>query len=127
MKKYLLLILSVTSLNAAFNNPLDFLMPSINSSVETNYCIEENNFEYLETITVSLESPRLLLLFSQKQANGLFTEAMNRLKIDAREKYGDNVAFINTTKVERNNLTLLFPIWYTEEIIISSDIIKFND
>ena len=126
MKKYLLLILCITSLNAKFNIA-DFFKPTINTSIETNYCIENNNFEYLETMTVSLKSPRILLFFSSKQENGLFTEAMNKLKTSARSKYSDNIAFINTTKVERNNLTLLFPIWYTEEIIISSDIVKLGN
>ena len=42
-------------------------------------------------------------------------------------KYGDKVAFINTTKVERNSLTIFFPIWYSEQIIISSDIIRLKD
>jgi len=123
--RYLLFILCFTTLNAAFSSPLDFMMPSINSSVATNYCIENNNFEYLETMTVSVKSPKLFLFFDVKQKNGLFTEVMNQLKKEARDKYGNNVAFINTTKVERNNLTIIFPILYTQEIIISADIIKF--
>tara|TARA_Y100001970_G_C14131377_1_gene801893 strand:+ start:197 stop:577 length:381 start_codon:yes stop_codon:yes gene_type:complete len=105
----------------------EFVQPTINSSVETNYCIDGNNYEFLETMTVSTKSPRFLLFFHREQENGLFIESMNQLKSNARAKYGDNVAFINTTKVERNNLTLLFPVWHTKEVIISSDIIKYKD
>ena len=108
-------------------NLFEFAQPTINSSVETNYCIDRKNYEFLETMTVSTKSPRFLLFFHAEQENGLFIEAMNQLKLNARAKYGDSVAFINTTKVERNNLTLLFPIWYTKEVIISSDIINYKD
>ena len=125
--RYYLIILCFTILNAAFNSPWDFMMPSINSSVTTNYCIENNKFEHLETMTVSIEAPRLFLFFSEKQINGLFTEVMNKLKKEARDKYGNNVAFINATKVERNNLTIFFPIFYTQEIILSADIVKFTE
>ena len=41
-------------------NLFEFAQPIINSSVETNYCIDGNNYEFLETMTVSTKSPRFL-------------------------------------------------------------------
>mgnify|MGYP001472775320 CR=1 FL=1 len=129
MKKHLLCILFIGTLNSAivFNSP-DFFKPKTNTAIETNYCIENNNFEYLETMTISIENPRFILFFSEKETNGLFVEAINQLKKEARNKYGNNVGIINVTKVERNNLIFpLFILYYKEEIIISADIIKFDD
>ena len=107
MKKIILMCLFGLMLSTylfgsvSFKNPLDFLWPTQNSSVETNYCIDDNNFEYLETITVSGKKPRLLSMISIDSKESLFITTMNRLKNEARDKYGDNVGFINTTKVEK--------------------------
>ncbi len=135
MKKIILMCLFGLMLSTylfgsvSFKNPLDFLWPTQNSSVETNYCIDDNNFEYLETITVSGKKPRLLSMISIDSKESLFITTMNRLKNEARDKYGDNVGFINTTKVEK--IGFFFPvlsnIYYNELIIISADIIRFKE
>ena len=119
------------------NNPFDLLLPSkINSAVETNYSINSDNFEFLETMTYSIKCPRLLLFFSIKPKSGIYVATMNKLKKNARKKYGDNIGFVNVVSTERNNLTptlvgelpfLLFMLWYNEEVIISADIIRFTD
>ena len=129
---------SVSDKNKLFiNNPLDWLLPSkINSSVETNYSINNNDFEFLETMTYSIKCPRLLHFFSIKPKSGIYVATMNKLKKNARKKYGDNIGFVNVVSTERNNLTptlvgelpfLLFMLWYNEEVIISADIIRFTD
>ena len=54
------------------SNPFDLLLPTkINSAVETNYSINSDNFEFLETMTYSIKCPRLLHFFSIKPKSGI--------------------------------------------------------
>ena len=106
------------------------MLPTINIPIQTNYSIEENNFEFLETMVSSIKRPRILLFFSISPESGMLSAAMNKLKKDARNKYGDNIGLINLTAVKRNNYTLItfpFGLWYNEELVISADIIRFSN
>tara|TARA_B100000029_G_scaffold429288_1_gene439606 strand:- start:906 stop:1313 length:408 start_codon:yes stop_codon:yes gene_type:complete len=112
-------------------NPIDVFNPEVNYSINTNYSLQENNYEILSTMTYSVDSWRILLFISIAPKNGLFLSAFNSLKEDAKRKYGNNIGFINVVATQRNNL--IFPIgllWgslYKEEVIVSADIIKFKN
>ena len=113
-------------------NPANFMLPTINSSVQSNYSINNNDVDYLETMTYSIKSPVILLFFSMQPENGTYIATMNQLKKKARNKYGSNIGFSNVISTKRTNYNIfnILPPWilfYTQEVIISADIIRFKN
>lgn len=113
-------------------NPADFFLPTINTSIESNYSITNNEVDYLETMTYSIKSPVILLFLSMQPEDGTYIATMNELKKKARNKYGSNIGFSNVISTQRTNYNIfnILPPWilfYSQEVIISADIIRLKN